>query len=297
MRAVPTIALATCRALPEPDPDEAALLGALAREGALVALLPWDGGSPDPLQGLGAVDLVVVRSTWNYAQQLGAFHEWLDRVERVTTVCNPPAVLRRNVDKLYLRDLAAAGLPVVPTAFVERGSGASLAQVCETHGFAEVVVKPRVSAGSWKTARFAAAERAAGGAGAEFFRELVAERDVMVQPYVRSVEGRGERSIVVLDGVPSHAIRKSPRFSGDPESVTRVPIEPDERAFAQAALASYAGLLYARVDTARDDHGALMLMELELLEPSLFFNHAPEALPGFVAAILREARAAAARAR
>lgn len=283
------IALATCFALPEPDVDEAPLLGALAREGASVSLLAWDG--PSPLPDAGEVDLVVVRSTWNYARDLAPFLSWVDSLAHVVAVKNPPGVLRENVDKSYLRAFAERGIRTVPTAFVDRGATLSLSEVCAARGFVDVVVKPRVSAGSFQTERFARPDAPEAEA---FFRSLVEHRDVLVQPYVESVEGRGERSIVVLDGRVSHAVRKSPRFSGDAEVVTRVSVDDDERRFAEAVLAqaSYDGLLYARVDTARDADGKLLLMELELLEPSLFFREAPEALPGFARAIVREAMTA-----
>ena len=283
----PRIAIATCQDLPEVDVDEAPLLGALAREGAIVSLLAWDGPSPFPRAG--ELDLLVVRSTWNYARNVGPFLAWLEAVAEVAPLRNPRQVLEENVDKGYLRTLAARGVATVPTVFVDRGSPVSLAHVRRKHGLDDVVVKPRVSAGSWKTERFNRNDEAT---SERFFRNLVEERDVLVQPYVASVEGRGERSIVVLDGAVSHAVRKSPRFSTDAESVTRVPIEDDERAFAEEVLAPYEGLLYARVDTARDASGRLVLMELELLEPSLFFHEAPEALPAFARAIVREARAA-----
>jgi glutathione synthase/RimK-type ligase-like ATP-grasp enzyme len=279
----PRIAIATCRSLPEPDPDELALVGALARAGAWVRLLAWDGDAPLPAPG--DVDLVLVRSTWNYARNVEAFVAWLRALEPRAKVANPVPVLLENVDKIYLRGLAARGIPTVPTAFVDRGDARTLAAIRETHGFSEVVVKPRVSAGSWKTMRF---PEGAPTAEQELGR-LVAERDVMVQPYVASVDGYGERSIVVIDGRVSHAVRKSPRFSGDSEAVVSVPIADDERAFAERVIASYEGLLYARVDVARDASFGLLLMELELLEPSLFFREAPSALDAFVAAIVREA--------
>lgn len=277
------IALATCRVLPEPDRDEAALLGALAREGAEVRLLPWDGDAPLPSPR--ELDLVVVRSTWNYAKLLEKFVSWLGALALRAPVENPVAILRRNVDKVYLRALADGGVPIVPTAFVDRGRGRGLARVAEELGARDLVVKPRVSAGSWKTRRF---EQVDGEAEA-FFAALAEERDVIVQPYLASVEDRGERSIVVLDGAVSHAIRKSPRFSGEAESVRRVDVDDDERAFAAAVLAPFGSLLYARVDVARDAAGGLVLMELELLEPSLFFHEAPEALAPFARAIVRRA--------
>ena len=101
----------------------------------------------------------------------------------------------------------------------------------------------------------------------------------MVQPYVRSVEGHGERALVWIAGEITHAMRKSPRMEGDPESVGAVPVLDDERAFALKVLEPFAkALLYARVDLARDENGALMVMELELVEPSLFLIYNPPAL-------------------
>jgi hypothetical protein len=116
--------------------------------------------------------------------------------------------------------------------------------------------------------------------------------DVMVQPYVRSVEGHGERSIVWIDGAFTHALRKSPRYGGEQESVSAaLPIADDERALATAALAAAPQpLLYARVDMARDAHDAPMIMELELVEPSLFLAQSPAALARFADAIASRLR-------
>ena len=289
----PRIALATCRVLPERDLDEPALLEALVRAGATVSLLEWDGPRPLPEPD---VDLVVVRSTWNYAQNIEAFLGWLRALEaQGVAVGNPVQVLRGNVDKGYLAELSAQGIAIVPTAFVEKGSAPSLAELRATRGFGEVVVKPRISSGSWKTARFGLAPEEL-EAGERYLRELSGERHVLVQPYVKSVEGRGERSIVVLDGEVSHGIRKSPRFAGESESVEVVPVDDDERAFAARVLALYPKLLYARVDVARDDAGGLLLMELEACEPSLFFAKVPGSAERFARACVREALASRERA-
>lgn len=289
----PRIALATCRVLPERDLDEPVLLEALVRAGATVGLLEWDGPRPLPEPD---VDLVVVRSTWNYARNIEAFRAWLSALEACgVAVGNPLPVLRANVDKGYLADLSARGIAIVPTAFVDRGSAPSLAALRASRGFGEVVVKPRVSAGSWKTERFGLGPEHV-EAGERYLHELSAERDVLVQPYVKSVEGRGERSIVVLDGEVSHAIRKSPRFAGEHESVSVVDVEDDERAFAARVLALYPKLLYARVDVARDDTGGILLMELEACEPSLFFSHVPGSAERFARACVREALASRERA-
>ena len=114
----------------------------------------------------------------------------------------------------------------------------------------------------------------------------------MVQRWMPSVETYGERSLVWIDGEITHAIRKTPRFAGGVEQVSgEVPIADDERAFAERALAPFASeLLYARVDMVRDAEGVLRIMELELIEPSLFFQQSPAALARFVTAINRRLR-------
>jgi hypothetical protein len=113
---------------------------------------------------------------------------------------------------------------------------------------------------------------------------------VLVQPYLDSVEGHGERALVWIDGELTHAVRKSPRFIGDAEQVSAaVPIADEEAAVARAALAvAPTPLLYARIDVARDEHGAPRVMELELVEPSLFFAQGPAALARLVAALRRQ---------
>src|SRR6185369_3637083 len=123
------------------------------------------------------------------------------------------------------------GHAVVPTALCPRGAAVAV----PTLGFGDLVVKPAVSAGSFATRRFAAGEHAAAQA---FVDELVAERDVLVQAYVPSVEDYGERALVWIDGALTHAVRKSPRFSGGEEQVgAAVPIASDEAALAEAVLA------------------------------------------------------------
>jgi hypothetical protein len=179
-------------------------------------------------------------------------------------------------------------VPIVPTEFVRRGSTRRLDDILHAHGWDAVVVKPVVSAGSFRTERFSTATAAAGQG---FLDGLVAERDAMVQRWMPSVETYGERSLVWIDGVITHGVRKTPRFSGGVEQVSgEVPIADDERAFAERALAPFASdLLYARVDMVREDDGTLRLMELELIEPSLFLRQSPLALDRFAAAIARRA--------
>lgn len=276
------LALATCLRLPEPDPDAAPLLSALRGRGVDAELLAWDDADSDP----ACFDACVLRSTWNYIHRLGDFLDWAARAGAATRLANPLPVVRWNADKGYLRDLAARGLPVVPTEFVPRGSSRALSAIRAERGWEEAVIKPQVGAASFATRRFAAAESAD---GERFLRESAAARDTLVQPYLRSVESYGERALVWIAGELTHSVRKSPRLAGGHEGVSAA-LAPasDERAFAERALAPFAReLLYARVDIARGEGGELLLMELELIEPSLFLIQHPPALARLAEACAR----------
>lgn len=278
--------IATCRPLPEPDVDEDLLLSALRARGVEARMAAWN----DPLERWDERAPTLVRSTWDYVHDLPAFLAWAERAERAGPLWNPLAHVRRNVHKSYLFELEARGVPVAPTELVRRGTRIDLARVLARRGWGDVVVKPAVGAGSFATARVRADELAR---GERAFAALVAERDVLVQPYLASVDGHGERALVWIDGEFTHAVRKSPRFSGEDESVSEaVAIEADERALASGVLAPFAAdLVYARVDVARDERGAPLVMELELVEPSLFLQQHPPALERLVGAVARRCAA------
>ncbi len=266
------VALAGCTAVE--DPDGPALIGALERVGVVGVSLPWDHDVD-----WDGFDLVVVRSTWDYTDRLPEFLAWAERVPRLA---NAAAVLRWNTDKHYLGELAAAGVPVVPTTYVtgdwEPPAG-------------EYVVKPTVSAGARDTVRYRPGQEAEARAHAA--RLLTAGNGVMVQPYVSAVEQRGETSLLFLDGVFSHAARKEAVLAGeqalspeDTEVVARR-ATPHEQAVAAQVLAAAPGpLLYARVDLLPGPDGPVLL-ELELTEPFFFLGTDPGAADRFAAAIHR----------
>jgi hypothetical protein len=273
----PDVALASCAVLPEPDPDAAPLAAALAATGLAVETLAWD----DPAVDWSLPRLAVLRSTWNYYVDRDRFLAW---AAQIPALVNPIEVVRWNTHKRYLLDLAGAGIATVPTVLVERGADVEVATLCAGLGWSDVVVKPAVSAASFLTHRL---DPAAGDAP---FRELVARRDALVQPFVESVADFGERSVIAIDGAITHSVRKSPRFGDQGESVTPAELEAPERDLAEAALAHVADrfggpLLYARIDCVRDAGGLPLVAELELTEPSLFFDHGPEALARMVSGI------------
>ncbi len=266
------VALATCSLLPDLDDDERKLIPALEELGIVAEPRVWDDSSVD----WGSFRLVVIRSTWDYAERRDAFLAWCARVPQVL---NSVPVVAWNTDKTYLRALAGAGIPTVPTTWV--GSDALDAALHLPGG--PLVVKPSISSGSRNTSRYGSRDRRA--ARAHVRRLLTEGREVMVQPYVASVDTDGETGLIYIDGSFSHAVGKGPLLR-TPGVVTdqlwaledispRVP-DAEELAVAEATLDalpwSRAALLYARVDVVRGPSGAPLLLELELAEPSLFLG-------------------------
>ena len=286
---MPHVLLASCAQARGLDDDEPLLLAALADAGATAAAADWTDLTVD----WSAADAVVVRSTWDYAPRRDEFLAWARRVEAVTPLHNPAAVLAWNTDKRYLAELAADGLAVVPTAWAAE-SGELAAALGAWDG--DVVVKPAVSAGARDTARFPAAEREAAGALAG--RILDSGRAVMVQPYLTRLDGEGETGLVYLDGAYSHAFGKGALLAGEPlgpglfatETITARTATSAQRTVGDAVLAAVcervgAVPLYARVDLVPGDDGAPRVLEVELTEPSLNLPVAPGAAQRLAAAI------------
>lgn len=283
-RTRPTVSLVTCSRLPEPDADADLLLDSLIAAKLDARWLAWDDAAGAPL---GTTS--VIRSTWNYYRDLPAFLRWVDAAETATSLWNPAPVVRWNAHKGYLIELAEQGIPVVPTVLVPQGDrrplGEWIASNAALRESSDLVVKPAVSAGSYRTERGSEA-----GLDAHF-DALVRSGDTLLQPYQTEVASSGERCLIVLDGEVTHAVRKSPRFSTDAESITRVQPSDAERALALAIVSAIPHpLLYARVDLVDDGAGRPRLMELELIEPSLFLDTSTEGLWRFVDLIATRAR-------
>ncbi len=264
------IALVNCAVLPEHDPDEAPLLEALRRAGHDAATLAWD----DPAQDPAAFDACVLRATWNYHRRIGEFRDWLHRAARRTRLINPLDTVLWNLHKRYLTDLEHRRIPVVPTAWADRGTHADLAAIRARHAWDKVVIKPAVSGGSRDTRVFDLDKSPA--EAQRFLDASAAREDTMVQRYMPTVEQGGEVSIICIAGEISHAIEKRPRFAGEHESVAARPLDDAHRRFANAVLeVCPVPSTYARVDVMRTDDGGIALSELELIEPSLFFEFGP----------------------
>jgi hypothetical protein len=285
------VAIASCTTLPEPDPDQAPLSAALEAAGIRSQVLPWDTDRPWP-----EAPLTVLRSTWNYAHDRDGFLDWATGVDRISRLHNPLDVVRWNTHKRYLLDLRGRGVPVAPTALVPRGVEArcALDDLLDSEGWGRLVIKPAVSAGSWRTLRFEAGDRLG---AATHLAGLLRDGDALVQPYLPSVEQHGERALVLIDGELTHAVRKTARFQDEDEHVSeKVSVSPAEADLAAQALHGVPGpLLYARVDMAPGPDGHPVVMELELTEPSLFLCQCPAALERLVQAVARRLQDASRR--
>lgn len=268
---------------PDPDYDLEPTLAALEAAGFDVAAPLWD----DPEVDWSSFDLVVIRSTWNYAARREQFLQWTEAVQGQTRLLNPADVIRVNTDKVYLQDLIEAGVPVIPTQVLHPGQTVDWSHP-EWAAADAVVVKPTVGAGAIGASRNETREAVEAAVRAHHD----VGRAVLVQPYLDAVDTDGEIAIIVLDGEVSHAIKKVPALTvgghGDPAAA--VPVTPELQAVvAQIAqhVPAWDELLYARVDVVPDGQGGYLLMELELTEPALFFTHDPAATDRFVAALRR----------
>lgn len=293
------LAIATFAGMPPDFDDDRELVELLRARGAEVELWSWDGA-----HDWRSRDLVVVRTTWDYTWKLAAFHAWLRTLP--VPLENAPELQLWNSDKRYLADLAAAGIPTVPTRYVAPGGA-----LPELSG--EVVIKPTVSAGGRHTGRFGPGAHAAARA---LLAEIAASgRTAMVQPYVAGVERSGETAIVVIDGAVSHVLRKGAILAPDevaplradalgaaermydPELVRASSAQPDELALAERVLAFVEQRfatrpLFARIDLLPGSDGAPVLLELEAIEPSLYTDQAPGSAARLADAILARTHAA-----
>ncbi len=285
------VVLATSTVGLERDSDMVPLLDALRAQGLDAEAVRWD----EPGYDWAACDSVVIRSTWDYSGRLEEYLGWADAVAAVTRLHNPAGVVRWNCDKRYLGDLADRAVPVVPTAFLAPG------EELEPPEYEQFVVKPTVSAGARNSARYTADQAALAAAHVRSLH--AAGETAMVQPYLSRI-AEGERALVFLGGEFSHALRKGPVLTDigvidnarvpHPDLIVHQP-SAAEREVAAAAIAAVpgadGGLLIVRTDLALADDGSPVVMELELIEPFLFFAHHPEGVHR-LARVLREWTAA-----
>lgn len=276
------VAIVTCEGAD--DPDNPTVFGALERAQVDASLVTWD----DPSVRWVDFDLVVVRSTWDYPSRRDEFLAW---TRTVPNIVNPPEVIEYSSDKHYLADLESRGLRIIPSHFCDVGEQPTFFDV-------DFVVKPCVGAGSQHVERYRPEE-------VDRARDHVvalhdAGRDVLIQPYINSVDTLGERALIFVDGKYSHAMTKGALLHVPPserdfrfrrEQMSLAIGEADAVAFATQVLATlgYSDLLYARVDLVATVQGWLV-MELEMVEPALFLTFCEPAADALAAGIVRRVR-------
>lgn len=277
----------TCTTWPEISASDGLVRDALGRRGVAVEARPWNG----PVQNFERFDAVILRSNWDYHHAIDAFAGWLEALEAAgARVWNPPPLVRWNLTKRYLLELAAAGVPTVPGVVLERDAAARLPGVLAERGWASAVVKPIVSASAHDTARVqdGDVDRVVAALATGAIRQ-----PVLVQPFVEEIRTRGEWSVVFIDGAPTHTVLKRPgpgdfrvqEYLGG--SAEERPAGPAVLAAARRALEALpVPALYARIDGV-DTREGFRVMEVEVNEPSLFFDRAPAAAEMFADAVCR----------
>ncbi|MGA7476741.1 MAG: hypothetical protein WBW47_05920 [Thermoplasmata archaeon] len=274
------VAFATSSALPDSTEDDRSAIRELAGRGVQAVPTVWD----DPSASWSDFSAVIIRSTWDYCRDRERFLQWVDRVGKETVVWNPAELVRWNSHKSYLVDLAADGVDVVPTELVRRGDERTLSSITLGRGWSDVVVKPAVGANA---RGLRVIRRDEGVAGEEHLRSLLAAGDALVQPLLDQARSRGERSVILFEGVFSHGVdypfvlQRESR-SGKPAAIDATAREEIRKVVASLPLRP----LYARVDFLPIEDDRWLLSELELIEPDLFLQSSPNAPQRFADAIV-----------
>ena len=283
--AKPRVALVTCEKFSSLYDDDLLLVPALEEIGVSAVPAVWSRADID----WTSFDALVMRTPWDYFERAAEFRSWLDaRIASNVLMCNSPEILDWNFDKSYLQDLARQGVELVPTICISRQERPDIAALARARGWNDIVVKPTIGGGAYRTYRFRLDElpRYADG-----IAETLVDRGVLVQPFLPEILTGGELSLLFFDGVYSHAVCKRPQagdyrvqfqFGGTNEN-----IEVSDALVAQARVCiAHAPALpvYARVDGVVKD-GKFLLMELEVFEPLMFLARAPEAPARFARAI------------
>lgn len=256
---------------------------ALATGGLTTVPTPWTDHI-DSADGLTGFPLVLPLIAWGYHRDHGRWMQACATWEAAgVRMLNPPSVLGWNSDKSYLGRLAEQGVAIPDTVWVDSPTQADADTAFDRFGVDQIVVKPRVSGGAYKTLRLARGERMEGAP----------EGPAMIQPYLPTIETEGETSLLFFGGKLSHVVEKRPvagefrvqvQYGGGYVALPEPPA--GALALAERTLAAIdEDLLYARIDMARDADGGWLLMEAELIEPDFYLSSAPEGGKRFAEAV------------
>lgn len=275
------IGILTCARLPELLASDQKLIPLFAKENCTAKAVVWDDESVEWTE----FDYLIFRNTWDYYQKETAFNLWLDKIESLgIKTFNPISVIQQNKHKFYLKELEKEGISILPTIFLEKNSSSNL-QTLIPESWEKIVIKPAFSAGSYLTKLM---DRNEFKTIQTEYKEHFETKDFLLQEFRPEIKDLGETSFIFFNGKFSHAVNKKPI-----ENDFRVQIQyggkyilihPKVELVAQAELVLSKineKLLYARVDGIVIEN-KLHLMEIELIEPDLYFDLADGARERFV---------------
>lgn len=279
------IALATSVDLPESIEDDRILRTRLLERGHEATYCVWDDADID----WATFDLVIIRTCWDYSLRINEFLEWIGRLEaNDVTLLNPPATVRRNTDKQYLLEIADKGVSIPDSQLLQPESPDELIEAVRAFDHDSIVIKPCVSASARHTFLL---HRPLDTDLTDIFTQIADRGKLLLQRFVSEIQTTGEYSMIYFGGAFSHAVCKRPKsgdfrvqakYGGSIESVQPAPelIKAGLSAINQTGKA----WTYARVDIVPIVHTALV-MELELVEPELFFSYDGAAADNFINAL------------
>ena len=257
--------------------EDRLVMQALERQGFKVARKSW----ADPDFDWADTHAAIFRTTWDYFNRFAEWQQWLEHVSQKTMLINPIEMARWNMDKHYLGELAQRGINIPETRYIEPGEKTDLATLHETTGWTDTILKPCIAGSARHTYRL---HKDKLSAHEDLFQQLITKEAMMLQPFQVNVVSQGEISIMLMGGTYTHAVIKNAKPGDfrvqDDFGGTVALYEPnaEEIAFAQQVVEACNSLpAYARVDIIRDNDGALALIELELIEPELWFRLHPPA--------------------
>lgn len=279
------VAFATFAQRPNLSTDDTLVAAVLEQRGIAVQSCVWN----DPEIEWAGFDGVVIRSCWDYHLRPAAFMAWVQHLDdKSIPVFNAPALIRWNHTKTYLQELETQGFPVVPTHWWEPEVSAPLPSLLADYGWERAVIKPTISATAHQTWVVQAQEAAT---HADRLYQAAQTTEMMIQPFISQIQTRGEWSLLFFGGTFSHAVLKRAKagdfrvqdnFGGTYAAATS---PAGSITIAQQVLASLSQeTVYARIDGVETDHG-FQIMEVELIEPSLFLSEDPAAPRRFADAI------------
>ncbi|MFV8369212.1 ATP-grasp domain-containing protein [Flavobacterium sp. LB2R40] len=279
------IALLTCEKLPDLNPEDQKIIPALAKHNIKAKAVIWS----DTTINWTDFDYLIFRNTWDYFEKETEFNIWLRQIEMLgVKTLNPIKIIKQNIHKFYLREMEKQGITILPTVFIDKTNTLNLAEHLPSH-WDKAVIKPAFSAGSYLTEVFEASNIQEIN---KKYAAIASDKDLLLQEFMPEIQTLGETSFIFFNKKFSHAVNKKPvdgdfrvqSLFGGIYNLVHPSTELIEKA--QKVVGTFKeDLLYARVDGILIEN-KLYLMEIECIEPDLYFNLSEGSLERFVTAIV-----------